>query len=279
METNKMRSIAYGLAAVLAVSLLSTPSQAQTTGGVAIEVPDIDNFVGGGIAIVPDYIGSDDYDIGVAPVARIQFGDSERFARLNITELTVNVLDNKQWSLGPLLNYRPGRDDDVDDTKVKRMREIDDSLEVGVFGGWTWTSKKDPRARLSASLAAKQDVTDSHDGYLIDASVRYFTPLSRSFILSFGGAYTYGSSDYMETFFGVDTRDAATTGLSLFEADGGSRDIRLSLMAIQSLSINWHLAGGVVYQRLLGDAEDSPVVDDRGDENQFFVGVGAVYAW
>lgn len=272
------RFIAFGLASILGLSLLSAQSQAQTAGGLAIEVPDINNFVGGGIGIVPDYVGSDDYTVGAAPVARIQIGKSERFAKLTITELTVNVLDNKQWSLGPLLNYRLGRDD-VDDDAVDRMREIDDSLEVGAFGGWTWISQNDPRARLSASLSAKQDVTDGHDGYLIDASVRYFTPLSRSFVLSFGGGTTYGSSDYMDAFFGVDTRDAATTGLSQFSASDGFRDARLSLMAIQSLSINWHLSGGIVYSRLLGDAADSPVVDDRGDENQYFVGFGAVYAW
>jgi outer membrane protein len=114
---------------------------------------------------------------------------------------------------------------------------------------------------------------------LVDASVRYFTPLTRSFILSFGGATTYGSSDYMDAFFSVDARDASVTGLSQFSASDGFRDVRFSLMAIQSLSINWHLAGGVVYQRLLGDAADSPVVDDQGDANQFFFGFGAVYAW
>jgi outer membrane protein len=259
--------------------LFSSPSSAQTAGGLAIEVPDINNFVGGGIGIVPDYVGSDDFTVGIAPMARFQIGGGERYAKLTISELTVNVLDNKTWSLGPLLNYRMGRDDDVDDSVVKRMREIDDSLEVGVFGGWTWISDQDPRNRFGATLAAKQDVSDGHDGYLFDASVRYFHPISRSFVLSLGGSTTYGSSDYMDTYFGVDARDASVTGLSRFSASDGFRDVRFSLMGIQSLSMNWHLAGGIVYSKLLGDASDSPVVDDRGDANQFFIGFGAVYAW
>ena len=50
-------------------------------------------------------------------------------------------------------------------------------------------------------------------------------------------------------------------------------------MVIVSLSQNWHLAGGVIYSRLVGDAADSPVVKDRGSENQFFAGAGVVYAW
>ncbi len=274
----KMRTIAYGLAAILGVSLLSTPSQAQTTGGIAIEIPDINNFVGGAVGAGPDYFGSDDYTIVAAPVARIQIGKGERFAKLSITELTVNVLDNERWSFGPLLNYRPGRDD-VDDDKVDNMSDIEGTVELGAFGGWTWISKNDPRARLNLSLSAKQDVADEHDGYLVDASARYFSPLSRSFVLSFGGAFTYGSSDYMDTYFGVSQADSARSGLPRFEADGGARDVRFSLMGIQSLSVNWHLGAGIVYSRLLGDAKDSPVVDDQGDANQYFVGVGAVYAW
>jgi outer membrane scaffolding protein for murein synthesis (MipA/OmpV family) len=30
---------------------------------------------------------------------------------------------------------------------------------------------------------------------------------------------------------------------------------------------------------LLGDAEDSPVVDVRGSENQLFAGVALLYSW
>ena len=33
------------------------------------------------------------------------------------------------------------------------------------------------------------------------------------------------------------------------------------------------------YTRLVGDAEDSPVVDDEGDENQFFGGVLVKYSF
>ncbi len=274
-----MRHLLYSFAVILGVTMLGAPSQAQTTGGFVIEVPDINNFAGGGIGVVPDYIGSDDYTIGIAPVARIQIGDGERNVRLAITELSVNVLDNEQWSLGPIFNYRLGRDDDVEDDKVKQMREIDDTIEAGVFGGWRWVSKKDPRARLLTTLSVKQDIASEHEGFLIDAGVRYFSPLTRSLVLSLGGNFTYGSSDYMDTYFGVDSRDAAATGLPRFEADGGARDVRFFAGVIQSLSINWHLGAGVGVSQLLGDASDSPVVDDRGDSTQYFAGVAAVYAW
>ena len=34
-----------------------------------------------------------------------------------------------------------------------------------------------------------------------------------------------------------------------------------------------------MYKRMLGDAEDSPVVDVRGDANQFFVALALLYSW
>ena len=50
-------------------------------------------------------------------------------------------------------------------------------------------------------------------------------------------------------------------------------------MAIFSLSPKWHVAGGIIYSKLLEDASDSPVVDERGSSDQLYVGVGVAYAW
>ena len=83
----------------------------------------------------------------------------------------------------------------------------------------------------------------------------------------------------MQTYFGVDSNNAARSGLSQFTADSGLRDVRIPIMVIYSFNPNWHLTGGVVYSKLLGDASDSPVVDDRGSSDQLYAGVGVAYAW
>ncbi len=283
------RNFAYGLAAIGTVSLLSTSSIAQSTDGVLegveVDVEDVEleakqiNYVGGFVGVTGDYLGSDDAKGGVAPLARIQIGKGARYAQLHATKLSVNVLDNKSWNLGPLLNYRGGRDDDVDDSVVSQMQEIDATVEVGAFVSWTRANSKDRRKRIGVSLSALQDVGDGHDGYLIGAGAKYSLPLSRNIVLSTGVSTTYGSGDYMDTYFGVDARDATVTGLSRFDADAGFRDVRLSLVGLFSFSAHWHLVGGVVYGRLLGDAEDSPVVDDRGTANIVVIGAGLAYAW
>jgi outer membrane scaffolding protein for murein synthesis (MipA/OmpV family) len=40
---------------------------------------------------------------------------------------------------------------------------------------------------------------------------------------------------------------------------------------------HWGFMGLVSYKRLLNDAEDSPVVDDEGDKNQFIGGILVIY--
>ena len=255
----------------------SGPVFAQTTGS-AIEVPGVRNYVAAAVGMVPDYLGSDDYTIGAAPAGIIKFGDSDRYVRLIVTDINVNLIDSKTWSFGPALNYRIGRSD-VDDNAVDRMRDIDGTVEVGAFGGWTWIGSDDLRHRFSIGTEFLYDVGGEHEGYLISGSVRYFKPVARPLTLTIGATLTYGSSDYMDTYFGVSTGDASRSGLSEFNADSGLRDVRIPLMAIFSFNENWHVSGGVVYSRLFGDAADSPVVDKRGSKDQLFAGVGIAYAW
>ncbi len=264
--------------AVIALGLCQiTPAIAQRS-GLAIEVPDIRNFAGLGVGLVPDYFGSDEYTLGVAPTARFQLGNSDRYIRLLANELSANFLDNRNWQLGPVVLYRFGRDD-VDDDVVGRMRDIENNIEMGIVGGWTWIDSPDPRHRFNVSAQFLQDVSSEHDGYVINASARYWRPVSRSLTLSIGVATAYGSDDYSSTYFGVDAADSAASGLPIFKAEGGIRDVRISPMLVFSFNESWHLGGGFIYSRLLGDAADSPVVDTRGSKNRFIAGIGLVYAW
>jgi outer membrane protein len=263
-------SLAYGF---------SIPQgHAQQAGGFVIEIPEVRNYAALAVGSLPDYMGSDEYTVGIAPAGLIKFGNSERYARLIATELSANLLDSKEWALGPVLNYRFERSD-VEDQLVDRMRDVDGTLEAGLFAGWSWISEIDLRHRFATSVQFLNDIGDEHDGFLANISVRYFQPVSRPLTLSVGANLTYGSSDYTKTYFSVDADNAARSGLRQFDADSGLRDIRVPIMAVWSFSPKWHLAGGLIYSRLLGDAADSPVTNDRGSENQFFFGVGLAYAW
>jgi MipA family protein len=269
-------------ATIFALAALSgfypRPGFAQQSLDLSIETPGVRNFVGGALGAAPDYVGSNDYTLGIAPAAKVYFDASERYVRLIATELSANLLDSKTWSFGPLLNYRFGRSD-VGDEVVKRMDDLDGAVELGGVGGWTWVGPSDPRQRLNLSLQYQHDVSGTHDGYLITPAVRYWHPVSRPVTISVGVSTTYGSKNYTSKYFDVTPADSARSGLPVFTASSGIRDVRISPVMIYSLSQQWHLSAGLIYSRLVGDAADSPIVATRGSADQLFGGLGVVYAW
>jgi len=275
-----MRSLARVATLLVGLVVATIPFQAsaQRSGGFVVDIPDVNNFVVGAVGVVPDYMGSDEYTVGIAPAALLRPWGNDRYLRLIATELSVNLLNHPSWSFGPVINYRFPRED-VDDAAVDRMRDIQGAFEFGAFVGWTAVNPKDKRNRFTTSLQVLQDISDEHEGFLFSASARYFLPVSRPLTLSAGATLTYRSSDYMQTYFGVDADNATRSGLNQFSAGGGLRDVRFPLMAIFSLSPKWHITGGAVISLLTGDAADSPVVDNRGSSTQIFAGVGIAYAW
>ena len=50
------------------------------------------------------------------------------------------------------------------------------------------------------------------------------------------------------------------------------KDIGIGVSLDYNLTNNWIVSGTAAYSLLLGDAADSPIVDDRGSTSQFFLG-------
>jgi MipA family protein len=236
------------------------------------------NFFGLGVGSYPDYIGSDDTAVGVAPIGQFSFG-GHRFVRLLVNDLRVNLLDDPNWRFGPVGLWRFGRDDDVDDKVVRKMHEIDSSFSLGLFGTYVWRDSRDPRKQAGVGGWALGDVTGVYNGWNAGLNAFAMQPVAKMVTLGGGAAFTYGSSNYMDEYFGVTARDALATGLPVYQAGAGVRDVRGWVSALLHLSPQWHLGAGVMYSRLVGDAADSPIVTERGSENQWIYGVGALYAW
>ncbi len=244
----------------------------------AVVFDNIPNVVAVGVGMVPDYLGSKHYELVPAPAARFTF-TGERYIQLFATELNVNVINHPVLRFGPSLNYRFGRSDSVDDDVVKKMEKIDDTIEAGAFFGVVFADARNPRQRFIANLDYLHDVGGTYKGYNVTLNVRYWYPISRPIDLSIGASATYADKKYMQTYFGVSQNDSARSGLPAFNASGGVRDVAVSPALVFHLSRSWHLGAGFRYQRLLGDAQDSPVVRDRGSANQWIYGIALAYSW
>jgi outer membrane protein len=265
------------------VSLLGLSAGADAAGaGGFFDTEEGINIIGLGVGQVPDYQGSDDYETGIGPFGRYYFS-GQRYVHLLGPQLTLNVLDDDVWQFGPALMYRFGRDSDVDDSVVRQMREIDDAVEAGVFVAASYKlNAQDPRERVIFSADLLTDVSDSHDGWISTFGVKYWMPVSRAVVAHIGGGFAYASDDYVQTYYGVTGSDIPLfpgLGGNPYNADGGINDFRLTAGALVHLSPDWHLGFGARYQKLQGDAGDSPVVDERGDSSQWIYGIGIGYVW
>ena len=237
----------------------------------------LDRMIGALVVVVPDYEGSDDYEPVPAPVAKFIFHEN-RYFQLTGNKAYLNVLNHENFELGPMGIVRFGRDD-VDNDQVDALSDVDDSFELGGFVGYSMRFDNDFRHRMNVHLDFTQDVTDGHDGYVIEAAGTYWRPVAKRFDLGFRVSSAYASGDYMSSFFDVTPAGSARSGLSVFDADSGIKDVGIGLMGVFHITMNWHIGGGVSYKRLLSDAADSPVTDDVGSENQLFAGIGVIYSW
>lgn len=281
-HTNHLRSIRFYT--TCAVVLMFSFSTASTAAGVGsfFDIEEGINIMGLGIGQLPDHQGSDDYEVGVAPFGRYYFS-GERYINLLGPQLSLNILDDEVWQFGPILLRRFGRGKDVEDSTVSMMRGIDNTVEAGAFVAASFElNPNDKRERIILSADILADTGDAHEGWIGTVGMKYWAPVSRMIVMHVGGGFSYASDDYVNTYYGVNDSDIAlfpSLSGSAYVAEGGINDVRATIGAIVHLSPNWHLGLGARYQRLLDDAEDSPVVNERGDSNQWIYGLGLGYAW
>lgn len=224
--------------------------------------------IGGGGAYAPDYEGSDDYEFQPFPFASIVYDD---FVFIEGTSLGLNLLNYEGLKAGPIARYGGGRDEDDNDA-LDGLGDIDDSIEVGGFvryevGLW------------SAAMTVTQDVAGGHEGLVAEMSTGVAVPLSDNLSSSIEASASWADSNYMDAFFGVSKSQALKSGHDRFEADAGFKDVGIALGLNYMVTEAIGVSGQVQYKRLIGDAADSPIVEDEGSADQFFTGMFLTYKW
>jgi outer membrane protein len=240
---------------------VENPGEVQTAGQTSVDV-------GLGVAAAPDYEGSSDYSAVPVPFVSARF--SNGMSILWIANLArADLIPSRTWVAGAVLQYIQKRDA-VDNNKVDKLDSVDASLMAGGFVGFQID-------RFNLSLEAMQDIADGNDGAVVRLRGGYHIPISREWNASINAFTTWADDDYMEAYFGIDQSNSNKSGLKTFDADEGIKDVGITLPVTYSPWEHWSILGAVAYKRLLGDAADSPVVDDEGDANQFIGGVVLIY--
>jgi outer membrane protein len=234
--------------------------------------------VGAGTGARPDYEGSNDYDVFPYGLFKVWWDDG-RYAELvsaqssgSAIRLAGNLIPNSPIEFGPVLQYRLERDN-VQSGRVDQLGEVDAAVEAGVTAAYRMKP-------WSIESTWVYDISSKYEGHLLELAGGYEEKLSNNLGISLTAASTWASDGYMDTYFGVAAADAALiAGYTPHNPDDGFKDVggRMALAWAGDNWGGWKLVASFSYFRLLDDAEDSPIVDESGDKNQFFGGVMGTY--
>jgi MipA family protein len=261
-------------AAMVGALLIGGPALAQpaSTGDAAVDPgtgEDMSFTLGAGVGVAPDYEGSDDGEL--VPLLNLSVANlyhPKTFVQVLGPRLRSNFLPDDHWRLGLSGQYIKERDD-VEDDQVDDLEKVDPSVMLGLLAGYDFIG--DPLQDLVLELEARQDVANDN-GFLASVRGLYGGQLTSSWRLDAFVGSTWASEDYMSSYFGVGAADAVRSGLDQFDAEEGVKDVNFGGALNYRFLERWSVTALATYSRLIGDAADSPVVDEAGDENQLFGG-------
>lgn len=221
--------------------------------------------VGAGVLSRPDYSGSDDYETSVLPAFAVSYGDV--FTVRPGDGARLRAFKAGEFEAGLTANVRFGRDEG-DNPTLAGLGDIDTAVEGGGYVAW----RSGP---WSVSASAVTALGDSYDGVIgeVGATWTGVTPVG---LLSVGPRVRFVSDDVNQTYYGIDAQQAARSGRAVFTPEGGLQAAGVSAGLIVPLSDRFSVGALANYERLLGDAADSPIVRE-GSRDQVTAGVFLAY--
>lgn len=257
---------------ILAIPLAALPaSGAHAQERAEEEGGDWHVMVGAGAIYAPDYEGSDDHDVLPFPFISVAYRDLAyvRGPEIGVNLLRLKASEDLQIKAGPLARYRRDRPEDRN-SDLRGLGDVDLAIELG--GALAVEYRK---AFVRFSLA--KDVAGGHDGLVGEGEAGIRFDLADRLSASASAHASWANGDYMRTYFGVTPAQSATSGLPVFEAGSGIKDVGAGLSLSYQLGSRWMLTAVGGYSRLLGDAADAPLVTQRGTPDQWQGGLFLAY--
>ncbi len=219
----------------------------------------LDLTLAGGVANSPDYEGSDDDELTIVPYIELSAFDGLASISLEGAEAYLPLGESVAAGLG--LSYDGGRGEDGNNA-LEGLGNIEDSVIGSVSAVAAFD---DGQIGLTFAHSLGGDV----EGYTIDLTVGHeIEVIEDRFDLEFEASVTWASQDYLDTYFGIDAGQAAASGLDETNVDAGFKNVGIGVTGSYYLTDSAELGLILDYQRLLGDAADSPIVDGEGSPNQ-----------
>jgi len=260
-----MKSISskHRISGLIALFLLSSQAMANT--------------IGVGIGVASEFPGSGDYE--ALPNGSFEIDTPVGILKNNQIGVQLDLIKSTSIDTGPIIRANFGRNDDISDSVVARLDEVDTSAELGWFVGSGVRLDSlgiQSDAIIIGRLNAVTDVGDGHGGTQIYGSAGLVLQLTDKFRIVPSVGFNYVDDNYSESFYSVSSAGAQASGLNEFSASAGLEFMQVALFALREIDSVWSVSGALAFNALQGDAEESPITQ-RGTADQVFAGFAVNY--
>lgn len=232
---------------------------------VVVQQPyDLIIELGAGVQVRPDYPGAKNYEVWPTGFVTLHYLDLPGFG------VVKNARTVEQgWSFGPSFNLQSKRKTS-DYPELFGLNDIDMTFELGAKVGYTFDW-------IRPWVAARYGL-GGHSGIVGETGLDFIFRPSEVFQWSVGPRASFANRDYMQTYFGITPAEAALSGtLAAYSPGGGFKGVGAELNARYEFAPQWAVRGEFIYERLIGDAADSPIVQQVGSANQYTAKLGLTY--
>lgn len=221
--------------------------------------------------MLPEYEGGKDFRFSAVPIIRVARAGAEARFRSARDSAGFALIDTGHFRAGPGLKVRLGRKES-DSSDLIGLGDVDWAVEVGGFAEYWPTDWLRTRAELRQGF-------NGHRGVMADLMADVVVPVTPQLTLSGGPRMVLASAKALEPYFGISTGQALASGLPAYSASGGVRSYGAGAQAQYKWSPRWASHVFVEYERLAGNAGNSPLVTQRGTRDQVQVGIGTTYSF
>jgi outer membrane protein len=226
-------------------------------------------LAGGGLVYGPAYEGADAYQLSTYPDLRMSYGD--RFFASVPEGIGYRVLHDEDWSLGPIVKYDFGRKEDGEGPFVIAGDTTDDLLGLGdVEGAVEIGGFAEYRLGPFTAKASVRQAISGHEGLVGDFGIDYGTEyfgFGPPLIFSIGPKLRLADTTYHDAYFSITDGQSLASGLSPYEAAGGIVSVGARTSVIMPVTERVAVLLFASFDRLTGDAANSPIVTERGTPN------------
>lgn len=210
-----------------------------------------DFVVGAGAMFQPEYEGGDSYEIQPIPYIAATY---DEWLTLDPTGAKADVYKTGAFTFTLGAGYETGRDEDDADA-LEGLGDVD-------MGGVL-------SARVTADLGpaavyvGAEKTLGGSDGMLASLGAELGTNATDSLRLGVGAEVIWADDNHMESYFGVNGRQSARSGYDRFDAEAGFKRVDVTASATYSMTEHWFARGEAGVGVLIGDAADSPFVEEE----------------